>query len=296
MSVSGNLALLTVTFAFALPVYAQEPIPDPEPEPPEARRIVDERPPLYSFKRAIHPLTWLELPVRPLFRSAENENGRIHGLLTRRDDSDKTSGVRYGLGSLGAGSGAGPLVTLFHKNFLETNVDVEVPLLYTYRRYEAFSFGASTPVAARKFGDRFKLNLGASYSSRPEDNFFGIGNESPRDETHFRTVNRQISARFTTKINGAWTSGVEAVYSRVGVTRPQNGDSTQSVFDDSVPGLFSGAIIRSVVFSIKRGALVRENNSYKGGVDNFEVSFNDSPGSSRFEYWRYHFDTRRFFQ
>src|SRR5262249_49914816 len=153
-----------------------------------------------------------------------------HGLLTRHDDSGKTSGVRYGLGSLGPGSGAGPLVTLFSKNFLGANVDVELPLLYTYRRYEGFSFGASAPVASKKFGDRLKLNLGGSYASRPEDNFFGIGNESPRDETHFRTVNRQISAGFTTQINDAWTSRVEAVYSRVGVTRPQSGDSAQSVF------------------------------------------------------------------
>src|SRR4029079_14376286 len=60
----------------------------PAAEPGDAERIVEGRPALYTFKRAIHPLTWLEAAPDPLFRSAENAGARR--LMTRKPDSGKT--------------------------------------------------------------------------------------------------------------------------------------------------------------------------------------------------------------
>src|SRR4051794_20423502 len=73
-------------------------------------RIVEGRPALYSFKRAIHPLTWLEVAPKPLLRSAEN--GRLSELVKRKPE-DKDSGVSFGFGGTGPGSGFGPRVTFF---------------------------------------------------------------------------------------------------------------------------------------------------------------------------------------
>src|SRR5204862_3368415 len=107
-------------------------------------RIVEGRPPLYSLKRAIHPLTWLELALKPGFRAADRDWSR--SLMTRKPDTDQISGVRFGVGSVGTGSGFGPQVTFFHKDVLGRGIDVEVPLVYTYSRYQRYQVNASVPL------------------------------------------------------------------------------------------------------------------------------------------------------
>ena len=99
-------------------------------EPTEATqatedRIVDGRPPLYTFKRAINPLTWLEWGAKPIFSSAEN--GFAKRLMERRPagPDNKTAGVRFGLDGIGAGSGFGPSVTFFHKDLFGRGVEVD---------------------------------------------------------------------------------------------------------------------------------------------------------------------------
>src|SRR5438105_4984326 len=69
---------------------AQEPAPD--------GRIVAGRPPLYTFKRDIDPLTWLERGTEPIFRWAES--GWIHKLATRPPAPEKTSGAKLGIGGV----------------------------------------------------------------------------------------------------------------------------------------------------------------------------------------------------
>src|SRR5262249_62101556 len=119
-----------------------------------------------------------------------------------------------------------------------------------------------------------RFALAASYISSPQDDFLGIGNNSPEDETEFRTVTRQASAGFTSKWNERWTSGFRAVYRNVGVTNPTTGVSPQDVFSAaSVPGLF-GATLGSAGFFVTRDTEKRENNSFKGGFDDFQISFN----------------------
>src|SRR5438132_7189458 len=100
-----RLLLLTLLLAApAFSVLAQEPAAEAEETQPQTtERIVDGRPALYSFKRAVHPLTWLEVAVKPVFRSAES--GRLNTLITRKPDNDKVSGVKFGVDGDGTGSG-----------------------------------------------------------------------------------------------------------------------------------------------------------------------------------------------
>lgn len=285
----------------ALPVSqasAQESLPnDTEPanEPTHTERIVEGRPPLYSLTRAAHPLTWLELAFKPGFRFAESS--RIQNLIARKPNTDKISGISFGVGSAGTSSGFGPRVTLFHKDLLHRGVSVEIPLLYTYSQYQVYQFKASAPLASQTFVDRLNFDLGAAYSSRARDNFFGIGNDTREtpEERQLRTVTREASAGFTAKLTDKWTSGLHAVYRNVGVTKPTVGRSAQDYFNSaSTPGFF-GATVASAVFSIGHDNEAVENYAFKGGSDQFELSFNRSPGGGQFGYWRYHFDSQHFF-
>src|SRR6267143_2937636 len=106
-------------------VYAQEPA--------QGDRIVAGRPPLYTFKRDINPLTWFEWGTEPIFRLADSS--WIHRAVTRPPSPEKTSGVKFGIGDVGPGSGFGPEVTFFHKDLFGRGIDAEVPLVYTYHQY-----------------------------------------------------------------------------------------------------------------------------------------------------------------
>jgi hypothetical protein len=276
--------------------YAQEALPDDakrSPEPAQAERVVEDRPALYSVKRTMHPLTWVEAAFKPAWRYAES--GWIQKLIAQKPATEKTSGVRFGVDGVGMASGFGPRVTFYHKDFLGRGIDLQVPLVYTFKRYQMYQFNASVPIASDSFVQRLSLDIGTGYSSRARDSFFGIGNNSQlQDETQFRTITRAASAGFTATLNEDWSSTIRTVYQRVGVTRPTTGVSTQERFDASVPGLF-GATIGSVVFAIRRDNQVRDDKTFKGGSDQLEISFNDSLGEEPFRYWRYRFDSQHFF-
>jgi len=228
-----------------------------------------------------------------MLRSAEN--GKIHELIVRKPDTDKTSGVKFGVSGLGTGSGLGPQITLFHRDVLGRGIEVELPLLYTYSQYQMYGFTSRVPLIGKTVEKGLSFDVGTSYVSRAKDDFYGIGNDSPDDKTEFRTVTRQALAGFSARWNDDWSAGVHAVYRSVGVTKPTSGTSTQSQFDSTtVPGLF-GATLRSVGFSISRDTETRAKHAFKGGSDLLEISFNDSVGSEPFQYWRYHLDSQHFF-
>src|SRR6266481_6391504 len=67
-------------------------------EPANGDRIVSGRPPLYTFKRDINPLTWFEWGVAPIFRAAES--GWIHRLATRPPAPEKTAGIKFAIGDV----------------------------------------------------------------------------------------------------------------------------------------------------------------------------------------------------
>ena len=182
------------------------------------------------------------------------------------------------------------------EDFLGHGINVEIPLLYTYSQYQAYQFKASVPLTSRSSANRLTFDLGAGYLSRARDDFFGIGNESARDdERQLRWVTRQASAGVSANLNEHWKSHFEGVYRSVGVTKPTTGWSAQDHFDaESVPGLF-GAKLSSFVFSIAHDTQQRENNSFQGGSDQFNLSFNRSIDGGDFAYWQYHLESQHFF-
>src|SRR5262249_57677178 len=104
---SGLILLTVLTIAPVYGLLAQESLPsvvEPSVEPDRPERIVEGRPPLYSFKRNAHPLTWLELAFKPAFRSAES--GWIQKLLERKPHTDKESGIKFRPRPLGVRSGS----------------------------------------------------------------------------------------------------------------------------------------------------------------------------------------------
>ncbi len=94
-----------------------------EDDPPATDRIVSSRPRLYSFKRAIHPVGWIEGATKPLFRSAEG------GLINRLTSGKQLPSMRVGVNGMGASSGLGPEITFFNKSMFGRGIEIEIPLL-----------------------------------------------------------------------------------------------------------------------------------------------------------------------
>lgn len=289
---------ITLLAGFVSQLSAQDAAPDTSPgesEQQQTERIVDGRPRLYSLERAIHPLAWIEAGVRPVIRSAES--GFLHKLATRPRDDAKVAGVKLGFGGMGPGSGLGPRLVLFDKNLFGHGVEVEVPLLITYRVYEDYRFRASTPLISGGVVDRVNFEVGSGYSSRRSDDFYGIGNDSRlADKSRFRTVSRDAAVGLTAEFDNAWKSGFHVGYRNIGVTNPRGAPSTQDVFRNAdVPGLFTGAALRSVALSVERDTTHETPIETEGGRERVEVSLNEGVGKGDFSYWKYRLDFQHYF-
>ena len=281
--------VITLLAGHSLPISAQD-------DPPNTERIVDGPPKLYTFKRAIHPLTWVEWVTEPFFRSADG--GFISKIAARKPHhSQKTSGFKFGLDRTVPGSGYGPELTLFNKDVLGRGIDVEVPLLYTYSGYQRYAFTAKVPLDSETPEHRLSFDVGGLYGSRAADNFFGVGSDSRLEqESDVRTVTRQLSTGLSARITNAWTSGFHVAYRNVGVTRSRSGISAQSHFSESdAPGLFTGAVLGSAELSFDHDTRDKEHMRGAGGLEHFAVSLNEGIRKGDFAYWKYHFDFVRFF-
>lgn len=284
----------TPTLLFLALLCAQEIPAQKDTEPAAPSRIVEGRPALYAFKHAIHPLTWLQDTTRPIARSAQE--GLIHGVHMFAKRPAKPP-IRFGVGGMGANSGFGPFVALFHDDLLGRGIDAEVSALYTYRGHETYQFTASAPIASEGSVERLSLDLMSAYRSRASVHFFGVGNDSPlQNKTKFRTVSREAGIGFTAQLDDAWSAGIHGLYRNIGITRPRAGASTQDFFDsDTAPGLFTGAKLASTELSLSHDTRDRAQASTKGGQQRLELSRNEGIGKSDFSYWKYIFAFQQYF-
>jgi outer membrane protein assembly factor BamA len=257
-------------------------------------RIVDRRPRLYTIKRALHPLAWFEAGTRPLFGFAE-------GIARRRSadpSADSTaSRLRFGVGRMGSGSGLGPRLTLVHENLVRTGSRIEIPLLYTYKRYESYQFHASVPLGLSPPHDRLNLLFAGSYDSRPSDNFFGIGNETPEAaRTAVRTVNREVAAGVSARLSEHWKAEAHWGYRNVGVTHPRETPSAQlTTWEQDIPGLLTGAVLRSGRLAIERNSKDKQAAASRGGLQRFEAGIHEGIRKGDFSYWKYAARIQQFF-
>jgi outer membrane protein assembly factor BamA len=279
-------------FTCASNLHAQEPPPlDENPPAAEQRRIVDGRPALYTFKRGAHPLSWVSAGVRPIFKLAESE------LLKKFARPKPREHFKVEMTGMGSGSGFGPEITLFDRNFLGTPVEVEVPLLYTYKHYQSYGLNARLPLTSDSFVDKLTFDVGTAYRSRAGDKFFGMGNESLLDDrSSFRTVTREAAVGLSADVNEAWRSGFRVAYRNTGVTDPRSGSSTQDMFATSnVPGLFTGATILATELFFDQDTRPKDEIPRSGGVKHFEVSLNEGISKGDFSYWKYRFEFQQLF-
>jgi hypothetical protein len=294
-----QLLVVSLTLAVFVPSVLQaqqSEIPtDPQADSAKAnetppQRVVEGRPSTYSAKRYLHPFTWLYYTVRPFLDVAEKVGPHD------QTDTPRISGIKMRLTALGPGSGFGPEIKPFHNDVFHSNLTVEVPLVLTTKLYESFGFRAAYPVAATGRTDRLSLDVSGNYGSRPSENFFGIGNDTDvANHTQFRSVTRTAAVGFDTRLTETWTAHVEARYRNIGITEPRNFPSTQAVVSQNLPGLKTGATLRSLGAALVFDTRDRKRFAGEGTLQRLEASVNESARQDDFSYWRFHYDAQHFF-
>ena len=56
--------------------------------------------------------------------------------------------MKFGVDGIGSSSGFGPEITPYNKNLFNTGVDVQIPLLVTYKMYHSARFQVGVPLAS----------------------------------------------------------------------------------------------------------------------------------------------------
>ena len=268
----------------------------PQQTPPIAedqprRRIVDGRPRFYLFKRVVNPITGLNKLVKVVIASNEQ---RMLALAERQGAPSKERGFSFLLEGAGAGSGMGTGVRIFDKNLFGTGIQIEAPLLITYKNYQVFELNTKVPLLG---DDRLSFDLGGAYRSRVKDNFWGIGNDTLySDRTKFRRITRELRSGFSSHMGRQWEAGAHVVYSNIGITEPSidRFESTQDVLDPAiVPGLH-GAELLSGIITIENDTKDNKYLPSRGGLRQLQVSLNEGLSGGDFSFWRYRMDLQQF--
>jgi len=273
------------------PATLDQPVAEGQHEP---ERIVEGRPRLYSVKRFLHPVSWLEGGVRPLLRVIGNAG---EGAASPGQKAVRPSGVKFGIRGLGAGSGFGPEVKPFHNNLFNKSIEVELPLVVTYGMYESFGFRGNYPLVSGGVAERIGLEFTTGYTSRPSENFFGAGNDTSLEyQSRYRAVSRNAAVAIDARINNVWTARLQTGYRSVGITRARNYRSAQDVFQSQdIPGLLTGARFISTSASIQRNTKDHPHLASEGGIQRLEAGLNEGDERSNFSYWRFRYDMQQFF-
>jgi hypothetical protein len=291
-------AVLTLTvFVPALLQAQQSEIPARPPDETATvndgptERIVEGRPGMYPVKRVIHPISWLYAGIRPFLSIAEKAGTNNPS----NTGSVPVSGMKFNLISLGPGSGVGVEIKPFHYDLFHRKVEVEVPLAVTHKLYESFGFSARYPLLSSDSAKRVALEFSGFYGSRPSENFFGIGNETVESNlSRFRSVTRTVAVSLDTRLTKNWTARVEARHRNVGITKPRNFPSTQEVGSKTLPGLQTGATMRSIAASLRYDTRNRTMLPGKGSLQLVEASVNEGVGADDFSYWRLRYDAQEY--
>jgi outer membrane protein assembly factor BamA len=137
----------------------------------------------------------------------------------------------------------------------------------------------------------------ARYRDRPDDKFFGIGNDTPLgNETFFKAVHREADAGFSAAINKDARAVFSVGFDKVGVSEPTFGDSAQSFFTASqVPGLFTGATMRRVTLSFAHNNQDDPHRATRGGMEVATAGLHQSVNATDFAYWRYRLELQHYF-
>src|SRR5688572_14780332 len=216
---------------FSPRLLAQEPPPQqPGTNDPnlQDRRIVDGRPRGYFLKRAFHPVSWVDAGVfRPTYRLASTQ-------IYPRISLFRPRAVSIGVGGAGPSSGFGPVVTPLNLRLFGDQLEIETPLVYTYKRYEVYKVNLRAPLVVDGPLGTTRAYVTGAYRSRVADKFFGLGNDSlTENESFYRTVHREAAAGLSFEIRKGLISFLQIGFQNVGVTDARKDARTQKFFTEN---------------------------------------------------------------
>lgn len=259
----------------------------------DRRRIIDRQ----QIKKSPPPAQILLAPFRfvaPHVRSGLTrlENG---GGANRLGLFLSNPFIHPTFGGLGDGSGIGAGIYLSTADRLSENYKLLFSTHATLNSYLETIVGVEASPRHVASG-RLKLDLLARYRLRPEEDFWGIGTNSSRDDRTTYSLNeRGAQARARLRITPQLHIGTVVDYSSNTVTagRDKRFATTAERFGSvNLPGLKSGAaLLGAGVFAEYDGRDVA-GNPHSGLYTRFAVTSNDSVGQDDFGFLNYSLDAR----
>jgi outer membrane protein assembly factor BamA len=251
---------------------------------------------LYTIKRAIHPLSWLEMGLHPALQTIASGK-----LIPFGSDGggDKPSFMKIDIDRTGPNSGYGPKFILRH-DFTDPNVKLEGLAQYTYRRYGRYQLTASLPLmqtAPAQPESRVSLQAIAAYRSRPSDEFFGIGNDTSFDSRIFyHATVKEGGVALVTDLGFDTKASLGFVKRNIDVDANTDAISLEhAVQNPAIAAALTGANLHAFVFTLSRNTKDNQELPSRGGIQRAEISFNAGNGEDqRFAYWKYRLDLQQY--
>lgn len=259
----------------------------------ERRRIIDRR----QIQKSSPPARILLAPFRflaPHVRSGvtrfENGGGTNQlGLFLSNPFIHPT------FGGLGDGSGFGAGIYVSTADRLSENYKLFFSTHATLNSYLETIFGVEAS-PRHVAGGRLKLDLVGRYRVRPEEDFWGVGTNSSRDDRTTYSLNeRGAQARATLRIARQLRIGTLVDYSSNTVTAGQDkrfATTAERFGSAGLPGLESGAALLGAGVFAEYDARDVAENPHSGLYTRFAVTANDSVGQDDFGFLNYSLDAR----
>lgn len=264
---------------------------------PEEQRPIEEREATDSFIENVAevPGEIVTLPLKVLFHGIRLTARWIdfQGVYLRATDlltsEDGTRKVR----PIFAPSGGGG-VTFIQENFVRAGMVLNAHGSFGIRSRRLL-YGKLSD--ARLLAPAWGLQLMAAHQRRPDEDFFGVGNDSPpsnetnylQQETHFEIA--VISAPVQA---GQFSFGLAYSDVDIGDGREPGRPSTTKFFsDEEVPGL-EGAEMWSLLFKFYHDSRNATGHPTEGGEAFFSVEFARELNRHDFGYRKYTLDLRRY--
>ncbi|HEX9654822.1 MAG TPA: BamA/TamA family outer membrane protein [bacterium] len=278
----------------ALSLLAQEKKDDV----PQEQTPVEERDTGDSFIENVGELPGklITLPLRILFKGVSKMSSvvdyqavvlRVTDVLTNEDGTRKVRPIFTPL------SGGG--LIFVQRNFLKPGMSFRTSASAGIRTRANFFGSLRDP---QLFSSRFGVQIEGLYQRLPDEDFFGIGNDSRRatetnylqEETYFMT---ELLAKPVRQVT--FTAGVS--YSDVNIkdgrdpNKPSLQDSSAVFFANAIPGLF-GARMATFLFRIYRDTRDVTGNPNRGSETYFTYEYGRELGGSEFGYSKFTLDWR----
>ncbi len=146
-------------------------------------------------------------------------------------------------------------------------------------------------------GTPLRAFVWTNYENRPHENFYGLGPHTSRaDGTSYQMEDTTVQGEFGYSANPSLGADLFAAYKRVNITNGHTGGMgvIDNVFgNQTIPGL-SGDEIFSTGIKMAYDTRDLKDNSTKGQLSRFLVSYNEGLYSSNARYFHYEVEHERF--